>query len=408
MGGFSMQANSLWYAAALAALLGWTSTASAQYGPAAGPYGYGPGAPYGIAAMGGGMGGGMGYAAYQPEAPPEAPGGIGCTDPACGCEGGYGGSCCDDCCSGWCHRINVFGEFLYLRPRNAEIAYAVPFNGNFAQNVPPQVVQIGPVAVLDPDYNEAFRAGFGFTLNECSSIVATYTNFESRTLDFVQVAGGGVDNPALWPLILHPFAFNAGQLTLDASGLMDLNFELIDVDYKGLIAYNCDYRVNYAVGVRYATLDQLVAATYLAGVNVNNVVSAVQFEGAGLKLGLEGEYYALNSQFFAYGKGYASLVGGEFRASYFSNSNVDPSIVDTSWSAGRLVGIYDLEAGIGWRNCCDTIRLSVGYTYSIWTNVVKNNEWINSVQQNNFVDQSDNFDGLLTFDGLTARAELLW
>jgi hypothetical protein len=63
---------------------------------------------------------------------------------------------------------------------------------------------------------------------------------------------------------------------------------------------------------------------------------------------------------------------------------------------------------VGWRNCCDSIRLSVGYSYSIWTNVVKNNEWINSVQQNNFVDPSDNFNGLLTFDGLTAKAELLW
>jgi hypothetical protein len=341
-------------------------------------------------------------AAYQPAPPPEAPGGIGCTDAACG------SGCCDDCCSGWCHRINVFGEFLYLRPRNAEIAYAVPIDGNFAVGVPPQIVQIGPVEVLDPDFEPAFRGGVGFTLNECSAVVASYTNFESRTLDAVQLAGGGPNNPVLFPLILSPFPVNAGAGTLDAAALMDLNFELIDVDYKGLIAYNCDYRVNYVVGARYATLDQLVAATYTAGVNVNNALSSVQFEGGGLKLGLEGEYYACNSQFYAYGKGYASLIGGEFRASYFSNSDADPEIVNTSWEAGRLVGIYDLEVGVGWRNCCDSLRFSVGYSYSIWTNVVKNNEWINAVQQNNFVDPSDNFNGLLTFDGLTARAEVLW
>lgn len=395
-----MQAKLLVFAATLAALFGWTSTASAQYGPGAGPYGGGggyPSAPYGIAQMPGGLG----MAAYQPAPPPEASGGISCTDAACGCGDA---SCCDDC-PGWCHRINVFGEFLYLRPRNAEIAYAVPINGNLA---PGGQVQIGPVATLDPDYEPAFRGGVGFTLNECSAVVATYTNFESRTLDAVQLVGGGPDNPALWPLILSPFVFNPNILTLDAAALMDLNFELIDVDYKGLIAYNCDYRVNYVVGARYAQLDQLVAATYTAGVTTNNVVSAVNFDGAGLKLGLEGEYYACNSQFYAYGKGYASMIGGEFRTSYFSASDADPSIVDTSWSAGRLIGIYDLEVGVGWRNCCDSIRLSVGYSYSIWTNVVKNNEWINSVQQNNFVDPSDNYRGLLTFDGLTAKAELLW
>jgi hypothetical protein len=402
-----MQAKLLVFAATLAALFGWTSTASAQYGPGAGPYGY-PSAPYGVAQYPGAMG----MAAYQPAPPPEANGmgsggmgcgAMGCSDAACGYDGG---SCCDDdCCPGWCHRVNVFGEFLYLRPRNAEIAYAVPVNGDLA---PGSQVQIGPVATLDPDFEPAFRAGVGFTLSECSAVVASFTNFESRTLDAVQLAGGGPDNPVLWPLILSPFVFNPNLLTLDAFATMDLNFELIDVDYKGLIAYNCDYRVNYVVGVRYATLDQLVAATYLAGVATNNVVSGVNFDGAGLKLGLEGEYYACNSQFYAYGKGYASLIGGEFRSSYFTNSDADPSIVDTSWSAGRLVGIYDLEVGVGWRNCADSVRLSVGYTYSIWTNVVKNNEWINAVQQNNFVDPSDNFNGLLTFDGLTARAELLW
>ena len=298
-----MQAKLLVFAATLAALFGWTSTASAQYGPGAGPYGGGggyPSAPYGVAQFPGALG----MAAYQPAPPPEAPGapgGIGCTDSACGCGDG---SCCDDCCSGWCHRINVFGELLYLRPRNAEIAYAVPINGNLA---PGGQVQIGPVALIDPDFEAAFRGGVGFTLNECSAIVASYTNFESRTLNDVQLAGGGPDNPALWPLILSPFVFNPNILTLDAAALMDLNFELIDVDYKGLIAYNCDYRVNYVVGARYATLDQLVAATYTAGVTTNNVVSAVNFDGAGLKLGLEGEYYACNSQFYGYGKGYGEL-----------------------------------------------------------------------------------------------------
>jgi hypothetical protein len=138
MGGLSMQAKLLVFAATLAALFGWTSTASAQYGPGAGPYGGGggyPSAPYGVAQFPGAMG----MAAYQPAPPPEAPGapgGIGCTDSACGC----GDACCDDCCSGWCHRINVFGELLYLR-RGMRKSPAVPINGNLA---PGGQVQIGP------------------------------------------------------------------------------------------------------------------------------------------------------------------------------------------------------------------------------------------------------------------------
>jgi hypothetical protein len=344
-------------------------------------------------------------AAYQAG---DAPAPLGCAEPACGCEGKGGNDCCcsDCCCPGWCHRVNIFGEFLYLQARNAEVAYAVPVQNNnpLPPNAPvPPFVQLGPVEVVDPDYSAGFRGGIGFTLNECSQIVATFTQFDSNTADAAVLPGGG---PAVFqPLLVTPG--NTAGSFLNAAAALDIQFQLVDLDYKGLIAYNCDYKVNYAVGVRYASLDQEVTAQYTVN-NVQNVFSAVEFDGAGLKLGLEGEYYAVNDQWFAYGKAFYSLVGGEFRSRYLMGTNLNPVIADTSLNIGRLVSIYDLEVGVGWRNYCDNFRLSVGYNYSIWTNVMKNNEWINTIQTNNFVDPSDNYDGMITFDGLTARAEILW
>ena len=35
-------------------------------------------------------------------------------------------------------------------------------------------------------------------------------------------------------------------------------------------------------------------------------------------------------------------------------------------------------------------------------------EWIDAVKANNFTDRSDNFKGMMTFDGFTARVEYLW
>ena len=84
------------------------------------------------------------------------------------------------------------------------------------------------------------------------------------------------------------------------------------------------------------------------------------------------------------------------------------TLTNTNWEADRIVTILDLEAGIGWHNFTDNLRLSVGYMVSQWFNTVKVNEWINAVQQNNFVDPSDNFKGMIAFDGLTAKIELLW
>ena len=50
--------------------------------------------------------------------------------PDCGGKGCKGG--CNSCSKGGkggaCHTWEFYGEFLYLRPRDAEVAYAVPFD----------------------------------------------------------------------------------------------------------------------------------------------------------------------------------------------------------------------------------------------------------------------------------------
>ena len=70
--------------------------------------------------------------------------------------------------------------------------------------------------------------------------------------------------------------------------------------------------------------------------------------------------------------------------------------------------MLDLETGLGWQNFTGNLRFSMGYMFSAWYNVVRVNEYINAVQTNNFADPSDNFNGLISFDGLTSKIELLW
>jgi len=279
----------------------------------------------------------------------------------------------------------------------------VPIDGNILP--PAQQFQVGPVNVVDPDYSPGFRFGAGFTIGNCNAIVVTWSQLDSFTHD-------SVDLPGLGPVVRSLVSPTPPSLNVAADGLfaradLDTQFKLLDIDYKGLIAYCCDYQVAYVVGARYANLEQHFRSVFEQ--NGTNVVRAEsEFDGAGLKLGLEGERYGNSTRFFVYGKGYASLVAGTYRTRYEYFNQSDPSIVDTTWKAGRVTTILDLELGLGWRNHCDNLRFSVGYLFSSWLNVVKTNEWINTVQQNNFVDPSDNYNGLMTFDGLTARAEFLW
>ncbi len=400
-----MHTKSLIWAALLAALAGAGNQAHAQYGYPS-PYGYPGAAPMmGPGLMGPGM---MGPAtmpgAYGPVAPAAynmggGPAGPGCTDPACtkpGCDG----NCCG---GGYCHCWSVFGEFLYMRARDAEVAYAVPIDGNITDPSDP-AFQVGEVQVVDPDYQPGFRFGFTRTCSECSLVAVTYSQLDADANDTLVVPGG---LNVVARSLVSPTPINAAIDTLDAEAHLFVQFKILDVDYKSLIAYCDDYRVAFVAGARFAKLNQEFDAIFETN-GFDTVATDVEFEGAGIKIGLEGERFGRNRQHFVYAKGSVSILGGESRATYFGSNNTDEILVDTSWEAGRMVTITDLEAGFGWQNCCGNLRLSAGYSFSSWYNIVRTNEWINAVQKNNFSDESDNLFGFMSFDGINARVEVLW
>ena len=430
-----MRLRSFVLAALMVVLGGLGGITRAQYAPMGGP-----GGPYGMAGMPGpGMPGpspyapsGFAPAGYagmagpgpmgSPMGPPMAPmdasmggmmGGPMGAGPMPGSPdmGGYGGGYCADCGpgggggygggNGSGSRFIAFGEFLNLRPRNAEVAYAVPI----ADASIPDVVQAGPISRVDPDYSPGFRFGIGRSLGGCNAFVMTYSQLDSNTFDAVSLPGNG---GVLRSLVSHPNPLLAGANGLDAAATLETQFKLLDLDYKGFIADNSDYQLSYVLGFRYANLEQHFAAGFGAPGGFQEVLAESEFDGGGLKFGLEGQRFARTTQFFVYGKGYTSLVAGSFRTRYQSGGAGTVAPVDTSHDVGRLVTMLDLEGGVGWQNFTGNLQFSLGYMFSTWYNTVKVNEWIHTVQQNNFVDPSDNYNGMISFDGLTAKIQVLW
>ncbi len=302
------------------------------------------------------------------------------------CPADCKGKCC--CPPAWAHRSGVFGEFLFLRPRDSEVAFALPVDGD---------IPIGPVGVADQDYATGFRAGLSHCLDECTSLVATFTQFESSTYNFVETD----PTPALRALLLHPATTNAGSDFLSAAANYDIDFQLVDVDYRALLFAGDCFAVNYSVGARFANLEQDLQVDYALTGTTETVVTDLDFNGAGIRLGLDGERHSGHHGLLCYGKAFVSFVGGEFQADYDHYSTADPSIVDTAWRAGRVVTMLDLEMGVGWQSPCGHYRLTTGYVFSTWLNTVNTDSWIESVRTNNFVGLEDR----MSFDGLTARAE---
>ncbi len=313
------------------------------------------------------------------------------------------------CCVCSPYKFRVYGEFLYLRTRDSEVCYAVETNSNLApppgSSTPGVPIQISPIGMVDQDYSAGFRFGFGIGLDECSELGASYTWFDTSSEDWIT---RNPNNPMsqITPMVLHPATFSAITGTVEASARHDLRLDVVDIDYRSYLVQSCTSTLDYVLGVRYGRLDQAFSARFSDDLSqlpdAANAATNIDFNGIGLKLGLEAERFYTTVPLKLYAKGTTSLLAGEFEATYQqtvqNNSNYG---VNTGWEAGRIVPTFDLEIGGGFYLPEGRLQATIGYVFSAWTNVVKTEDWIHGVQTNDFRDMGDT----ITFDGLVARVE---
>ncbi len=329
----------------------------------------------------------------------------GCSSGCSSCAGNDCNHCCAaKCCYGCClHRTGAFAEWLYISPRNIDLAYAVPQDGIGGPGTVPQ----GDVAVLDLDYESGIRFGFNLALDCCSSIALTYTWYDSDTTDFVSVAAPRV----IRSLVSHPDTFNAGFTSQQAFGAYDLEFQTLDIDYRSVLWSSKCSHVNYVAGFRYAHLESHFDATYpFATPDGTTFISTdINFDGGGIRLGLEGEHRIFRrSGLSVYSKGYINALAGQFSADYLQANQFNGLEVLVGWKDDRAITISELEVGLAWQSCRGNVRVAAGYYFAIWDNVVTTPEWIDAVQNVNFVDVSQDDDDTIAFDGLVVRTEFLF
>lgn len=320
-----------------------------------------------------------------------------CGKGSCG-KGGCGGKCGSHCRR--CSRIRFFGEFLYLRARDAEVDYAVEINSN-VQN---PAIQTSRVGVLNHDYSSGFRAGFGVACSPGRELGAEFTLYESRTTDTIAT---NRPNRVIRSLVMHPSTLATDFDTLEATARQSVDYDLIDLNYRQMFWSDCYTNLQFLIGVQYGKLEQQFASRFSDDLNQQFgevlIDTDIDFDGAGLRLGLEWERYHECRPLMVYANAYGTLLAGEFDAMYTQTGDQLATLdVSTEWTAGRIVPKFDLEVGAGFRGPKGRLHCRVGYVYSVWTNIVKTDDFINAVQMNNF----DNLGDSLTLDGLVGRVEV--
>ena len=313
---------------------------------------------------------------------------------ACGCRGEQCPVCCPNpyCIDRW----QAFADLLYFQPRNVDVTIGVPIAGVIDIDPPP----VGPALVVDSEYHPGFRVGFARALDECATVGITYSHLETH-----QTINPSVDptTQTIFPLVIDPTQVIPGTTFDSAFGRQNVDFRILDADFRHVFR-TCDrYALSYSIGARYAHLRQDFVASFFAPATADdqNVFTRIRFDGGGIRLGLEGERHAANTCLMVYGKAAASFVAGDFRATYLEAQPDQLPSVDTSWKAGRVISMLDLEIGGGWASPDGNFRVTAGYMVSGWFNVVKTSEWIQAVQTNNYTGLSDG----IGFDGVVLRTE---
>ncbi len=324
-----------------------------------------------------------------------------CSDCAC--------SSCDHCCAAKCsygcclHRTGGFAEYLYLSARNIDLAFGVPQDGIGGAGTVP----VGEVGVLDLDYSSGFRVGANLAIDCCSSARLTYTYFDVDTTNAIDAVAPNV----IQPLVMFPGTFNAGFTSQAAAGLYDLEYQLVDADFRSVLWSCKGAHVDYVVGGRYAHLDSQFAAVFPFAPpdGTTAVFTDISFDGAGLRLGLEGERRIFrHSGLSVYSKGYINALAGQFQCDYVQVNQFNGVEAVVGYTDDRLITISEMEVGVTWTNCRGNVKVGAGYYVAVWDNVITTPEWINSVQQVNFVDVSQDDNDTIAFDGLVIHAELMF
>lgn len=309
------------------------------------------------------------------------------------------GSCCTTspcrtCCDPyWAHYTGIYGEWLYLRVRNDGVANSLPQNG-----IGPGAVPFGTVATNSPTYQpEGFRVGVSYAMNRYSSLWAGYTYWQGIS------NGSTFTNP---PLVVHslvtlPQTGTAASDGVAALSRLNVRFQFADVEYRRLIAGGANWYVNYAVGARYANLQQLFSQAQVNGPTQTGVTSRIGMDAAGSRVGLIASRKCATSGFFFYGNAFADILVGNFRSNYQQVNNFQQTQVLSSWKDFRPVPILEYELGAGWQSKSGRFRVSGGYYFACWFNTVSTSNYIQAVQTNNYV----NIGNAITFDGLVLRGQ---
>ena len=307
-------------------------------------------------------------------------------------------SSCDHCCQSgcvcssdfWRHRSGAFGEAMILKATGVNVPQARYTGGGGGETIN-----------ADTEFDGGFRTGVVRAIGDCTSVAATFAQFRSHNENGAAESNDGAED--VQSLVMPPASSFATGFTSLVQSSFNVDFQTVDAEFRTLLSGSDNYAINGIAGARYGRLEQRFEqrATYNPGNSQGVAATEIDFDGVGLRLGLDGERQVRCSPLSLYGKSFINVLFGDFDSSYQLRSAAGPIVITAtdSWSDERAVPVLELELGASWTE--GNWRLSSGYYAGFWFNSVTTPEFIQGYQDNDYTDIEDT----ITFHGFVARLE---
>ncbi len=265
----------------------------------------------------------------------------------------------EECLKG---RILLRGDYLLMQPRRRALDFAIVDPNTDGK---PQ----GSIESLSLDSTSGLRIGGGYQLpNDGWEIGAYYTYLHSHTNQLLNAPTGGT----LYATLTHPGFVDAVD---SAAGFANLNYNVLDVELAHLCRVSDTFGVRLCCGGRFAWIDQDLSVFYNGqSAFQSQVTSPVNFDGAGLRFGAEGQW-TIFRRLNLFAHGYGSLLAGDFRTCLHETNNAGASVItDVDERFRKMVPVAELGLGVAWQG--DWLHLRVGYEMVNWFGLIDSPDFV--------------------------------
>lgn len=221
---------------------------------------------------------------------------------------------------------------------NVEGIYAQPSSAPFSRyNSILYDNGIGSVNYVDPEYQWAFKLGFGYTIdNTGNDVQLNWTYLKNTSDDSITQTGSSNNNILIFGstgntiTTTATFEPDAGD-TIVSTGKTTLKYNAVDLDLGQYVNFGSNLSTRWLIGARYAQITGILATSYngteeKAGgsVNANSFseqdTAKTKLNGIGPRFGMSANYMVYN------GAGIVAAASGFLLASQVKNTAYTNSV----------------------------------------------------------------------------------